>query len=131
MKKWIALSLLFVCVCGLVGCKWMYDAQYNENGVSHYLVITIDETQPKEYVGELDAHSVFVESFDMDTTYFITVTDEHVSVQEAIENNLVSIGEWKKYAWKTEIEESAEILQFENYEIVITQNECVFRPLSS
>ena len=71
MKKIIALSLILVCVLSLIGCKWMYDAQYNQKGVSHFLVITIDQSQPKEYVGELEAHSIFVEKLDMDDTYFI------------------------------------------------------------
>ena len=128
MKKWITFSLVLVCVLGLVGCKWMYDAQYNENGVSHFLVITIDENQPKEYVGELDAHSVFVEKLNLDDTYFITVTDENISIKEAIENKLISINEWRKYALKTKKDGDAEILRFENYEIVITHKECIIRP---
>ena len=128
MKKLTALSLILVCVLSMVGCNWIYDAQYNEHGVSHFLVITIDEGQPKECVGELDAHSVFVEKLDMQGTYFISVADEHISIKEAIENKLVSINEWKKYARKTIKDADTEILQFENYEIAITQDECVIRP---
>ena len=130
MKKLIALSLILVCVFGVVGCKWMYNAQYNENGVSHFLVITIDESQPKEYVGELDAHAVFVEKLNMDTTYFTSATAENISIKEAIENKLVSLDEWKKYAWKTEEDGDTEILQFENYEIVIAHDACIIRPLT-
>ena len=130
MKKLMALSLILVCVLSLIGCKWMYDAQYNQKGVSHFLVITIDQSQPKEYVGELEAHSIFVEKLDMDDTYFISATDEHISIKEAIDNNLVSINEWRKYAWKTEKDGDAEILQFENYEIMVSPDECIIRPLT-
>ena len=130
MRKFIALSLVLSCVFGLVGCKQMYDAQYNENGVSHFLIITVDENQTKKYVGELEAHSVFIEKLDIANTYFISATDEHISISEAIENKLVSIDEWKKHAWRTKRSDGAEILQFENYEIVITKGECLIRPLT-
>ena len=66
----------------------------------------------------------------MDDTYFISVTDEHISIKEAIDNNLVSINEWRKYAWKTEKDGDAEILQFENYEIMVSPDECIIRPLT-
>jgi len=78
MKKLIALFLTVVCGLSMVGCKWMYDAQYNENGVSHFLVITIDESQPKEYVGELENHSIYVEKLKLDELYFITVKAENI-----------------------------------------------------
>ena len=128
MKKWIALFLTAVCVLGLVGCKWMLDGQYNENGVSHFLVITIDENQPKEYIGELDGHQIFIEKLNMDATYFISVTSENVSIKEAIDKNLVSIHDWRRYAQKIEKDGDAEILQYENYEIVIAYDACMIRP---
>ncbi len=130
MKKLMAFSLILACVLSLVGCKWMYDAQYNENGVSHFLVITIDESRPKEYIGDLDDHRIFVEKLDIEDTYFISVTDEHISIKEAIDNNLVSINEWKKYARKTQKDGDTEILQFENYEIMVSPDECIIRPLT-
>ncbi len=128
VKKIIALFLSLVCMLGLAGCKWMFDAQYNENGVGHFLVITIDESQPKEYIGELDTHKIFAEKLNMDATYFISLTAENIPIKEAIEDNLVSINDWRKYAWKIEKAGDAEILQYENYEIVITRDECVIRP---
>ena len=52
-----------------------------------------------------------------------------MSIKEAIEKNLVSIEEWRKYAWKVKKDGDAEILQFENYEIVIVYDDCIIRPL--
>ena len=128
MKKLIALLLTLICVSGSLGCKWMFDAQYNENGVSHFLVITIDENQPKEYIGELDAHKIFVEKLNMDATYFISVSAENISIKEAIDKNLVSIDDWREYAWEIEKDGDNEILQYENYEIAIAHDECIIRP---
>lgn len=130
MKKFIACFFILLCTFSTVGCKWMYDAQYNENGISHFLIITIDRSQPKEYIGELDSHRVFVENLKIDETYFLSVTDEHVSIKESLDKSLVSISEWKKYAWKTKTDGDTEILQYENYEIAILNGECIIRPLT-
>ena len=53
-----------------------------------------------------------------------------MSIKEALEKKLVSIEEWRKYAWKNKKDGELEILQFENYEIVVDNNECTIRPLS-
>lgn len=31
----------------------LFSSQYNENGVSHFLVVTINENSPREYIGKL------------------------------------------------------------------------------
>ncbi len=112
------------------GINWLFSEQYNDKGISHFLVITIDKNQPKEYVGELEGHRIFIENLNLEETNFRTVNAENMSIKEAIENNLVSIKEWKKYAWKIKKDGDAEILQFENYEIVIAYDDCIIRPLA-
>jgi len=109
---------------------FLYSGQYNENGVSHFLVITIDKNQPREYIGKLQEHDVYIEGLNIQETNFRTVNAENLSIKDAIEKNKVSIDEWKKYAWNVVEEESGEILKFENYEILVTTNECVIRPLT-
>lgn len=134
-KKIIVLTIaIIVIIVGLIcffsfGINWLFSEQYNEKGISHFLVITIDKNQPREYVGELEGHRVFIENLNLEETNFRTVNAENMSIKEAIENNLVSIKEWKKYAWKIKKEGDAEILQFENYEIVIAYDDCIIRPL--
>ena len=81
-------------------------------------------------MGELDGHRIFIENLNLEETNFRTVNAENMSIKEAIENNLVSIKEWKKYAWKIKKDGDVEILEFENYEIVIAYDDCVIRPLS-
>ena len=110
--------------------NWLFSSQYNQNGISHFLVVTIDENQPREYVGELDDYKIYVEKFNLKETNFRNVDAENVSIKKAIEEKLVSIAEWKKYAWKREKDGDAEILKFDNYEIACAYNDCIIRPLS-
>ena len=137
MKKKIIIliTILIIGIVGVVcifsfGTKWLFSGQYNENGISHFLVITIDKNQSREYVGELDGHRIYVENLNLEETNFRTVNAENMSIKEAIEKNLVSIEEWRKYAWKVKKDGDAEILQFENYEIVIAYDDCIIRPLA-
>ena len=127
-----ALILLFIILMlGIVvSVSWLFSAQYNSKGVSHYLVITIDENQPKEYVGELNNHKIYVEKLDLDATNFRTVDAKNISIKEAINKKVVSIKDWKKYARKIRKDGDAEILQFENYEIACVYDDCIIRPLS-
>lgn len=103
--------------------------QYNSNGISHYLVITIDKNQSKEYLGTLDNHKVYIEHLNIKETNFRTVDAKNMSIKEAIEKKLVSIKEWEKYAWKVKKENDNKILYFENYKIVITKDDCIIKPL--
>ncbi len=134
MKKKIIIAIIVIIV-GVIfffsfGINWLFSEQYNEKGISHFLVITIDKNRPREYIGELERHRVFIENLNLEETNFRTVNAENISIRDAIENNLVSIKEWKKYAWKIKKEGDAEILQFENYEIVIAYDDCIIRPLA-
>ena len=131
----ILITILIIGIVGVVcifsfGTKWLFSGQYNENGISHFLVITIDKNQSREYVGELNGHRIYVENLNLEETNFRTVNAENMSIKEAIEKNLVSIEEWRKYAWKVKKDGDAEILQFENYEIVIVYDDCIIRPLA-
>jgi hypothetical protein len=134
-KKTIILIIsIVVLIVGTVcfisfGMNWLVSAQYNEKGISHFLVITIDKNQPREYIGELDEHKVFIENLNLEETNFRTINAEDMPIKEALAKNLVSIEEWRKYALKTQKDEELEILRFENYEIVINHDEYIIRPL--
>ena len=122
------LVILIACSGKIVG--WLFSQQYNSKGISHFLVITLDNEQQKEYVGKLEEHDVFIEGLNIAETNFRTINAENLSIKDAIESNLVSIEDWKKYALRITEEESGEILKFENYEILVTTGECVIRPLT-
>ena len=125
-------TILIIGIVGILiyfGIDWLFSEQYNENGVSHFLVVTIDKSQSKEYVGELDDHRIYVENLNLKETNFRNVKAENVPIKKAIEEKLVSINEWKKYSWKIKKEEDAEILKFDNYEIACDDKDCIIRPL--
>ena len=109
--------------------KEMYAAQYNANGVSHFLVITVDPKQQQTWVGTLDGRDIYLEGLNADETFFRNVNAENVTLQEAFANHLVSIDEWREYAGKTERKDDFEILSFQNYEIFVGDRECMIRPL--
>ena len=136
-KKTIILIILitpFLALLILLGIKyiskWLYFSQYNENGISHFLVITIDKNQKYEYIGKLDNYSIYIEHLNIKETNFRNVNAENVSIKKAINNRLTSIKEWKKYAWKIKKDKNSEILVFDNYEIACQYNDCIIRPKS-
>lgn len=112
------------------GVNYFFLSQYNDKEVSHFLVVTIDENQLREYIGELDGHRIYVEKFNLNETNFRNVDAENVPIKKAIEEKLVSIAEWKKYAWKIEKNGDAEVLKYDNYEIACAYDDCIIRPLS-
>ena len=78
----IIAAVLPAAIPGLAG--WMFRAQYKAHGVSHFLVITIDEEQPREYVGELDGRHIYAEKLNLDETNFRNVDAENVPIKEAL-----------------------------------------------
>ena len=131
-KKVIALIIVLVVVsAGSFGLLYMaYSAQYNSKGVSSLLNITIDENQQKEFVGKLDGYNIYVEGLKIDELYFIAFNDEQIPLKDAIDNELVSVKDWRKKARKTIKDGDAEILRYENYEIAIAYDDCIIRPIS-
>ena len=134
MKKKVVIIVLLCILCCVAFYGfiiWMFTEQYNSHGISHFLVITIDPEQEKEYIAELENHKVYIDKLSIEGTNFRTFDAENLSIKDAIENNLVSIADWRKYAWKLKQEGDAEIYQYENYEILVTSDECVIRPLNN
>ena len=138
MKKKSLIMIGIILIIGIVGFFVYYfdfniliSSQYNEKGISHYLVVTKDNNQPKEYIGELDGHRIYIEKLNIKETNFRNVNAENVSIKKAIEEKLVSIMEWKKYAWKITKEGDSEILKYDNYEIACAYDDCVIRPLKN
>ena len=114
----------------LGGVCWLFSQQYNIKGVSHFLVLSWDLDQPKVYIGDLGEYKVYVERLNLEDLNFRSVNAENVPMEEAVRKGLVSVDEWKKYAFRTVQDGETEILRFENYESAITDGECVFRPYS-
>lgn len=136
MRKNILIILGIILMVGIIlfisffGIDWLFSSQYNEKGISHFLVVTIDRNQPKVYIGELDNHRIYVENLNLEETNFRNIKAENVSIKKAIDEKLVTIEEWRKYAWKIEKEGDAEILKYDNYEIACAYDDCIIRPIS-
>ena len=136
MRKNMLIILGIILVVGVIlfissfGINWLFSSQYNQKGVSHFLVVTIDRNQPKVYIGELDNHRIYVENLNLEETNFRNINAENVSIKKAIEEKLVSMKEWRKYAWKIKKEGDAEILKYDNYEIACAYDDCIIRPIS-
>ena len=131
-KKIIFLiSLIIVLIVGGIGIVFtMFAEQYNIKGISSLLNITIDEKQPKEYIGKLEKYNIYVEKLKIDELYFISINNKHIPLKVAIDEELVSVRDWIKKAWNIKKDGNIEILQYENYEIAIDDNDCVIRPIT-
>jgi len=130
-KNIIFISLIIVIqVVGIAIVFSMFAEQYNSKGISSLLNITIDEKQPKEYIGKLENYNIYVEKLKIDELYFISINNKHISLKVAIDEELVSVKDWRKKAWNIKKDGNIEILQYENYEIAIDDNDCVIRPIT-
>lgn len=125
---YIVIITLMIAIACLV--YYPFSQQYNSKGISSLLCITIDESQPKEYIGELENHSIYVEKLKTDALYFISVDAENIPLREAVAKELVSIKDWRKKAWNIVFEGDTEILRYENYEIAITDGDCIIRTIT-
>ncbi len=130
--KIFAIMFLFIALILVIigSTSWLFSKQYNSKGISHYLVITIDENQPRKYIGELDNHKIYIEKLNLEGTNFRTIDAKNISIKEAIDKKVISIKDWKRHSLKINKDGDAEVLQFENYEIACAYDDCVIRPLS-
>lgn len=131
-KKVILIIIITIIAVAMLACliPLMFSSQYNSNGISHYLVVTIDSNQEKEYVGTLDNHDVYIEGLKLDETNFRTIDAENLSVKDAITKKAVSISEWQKYAFRKIKVTDGEILRYDRYEILVTSDTCIIRPIT-
>ena len=135
MKKHVILFIIILNIIIIVGSIailfLLYNAQYNSKGISHLLIITIDQNQPKEYIGKLDGFDVYIEKLKLEDLCFRSFDAKNVPIKYAIDNNLVSTEDWKKHAFYGIVRESnSETIINENYEIYISGNECIIRPIT-
>lgn len=124
------ISIVFSTLAIIVIVSSLFSTQYNKNGVSHFLVITIDNVTPKTYIGDLDDHRIYVEKMNIDETVFRDIKANNVSIKEALDKKLVSISDWEKYALKKLKKGDYKILKYSNYEIACNEEECIIRPLT-
>lgn len=109
----------------------LLDAQYNISTMtSSYMNITIDKKQERVKIGALDGYTIYAESLNINKCFFYTITGKRLLLKDAIEKKLVSIKDWQKKAITIIEAEKSQILIFENYEIILTNNNCIIKPSS-
>ncbi len=123
----LAFALMVSAVCCMI---YAFTRQYNPKGISSMITITIDEERPREYIGELDGYSIYTEKLKTEALYFKSFTAQDIYLSDAISQKLVSVDDWRRKAWDTIRSGDTEILRYENYEIAITGQECVIRPIT-
>ena len=131
--KWIVIpivlyALLMIGILGVV--LFAYNTQYNLKGISNILSIYIDKDREKEYIGKLDGYDIYVENLRAEELHYRTFSDKSIPIKEALDNKLVSIKDWRRGAWYIFKEKDTELLRYESYEIAISKNECIIRPIS-
>ena len=134
-KVLIVLTTIFTCIAAMlvlipVILHAAFSMQYNSNGISSMLVITIDKSQSKEFLGKLDDYDVYIENLNIDETNFRSIKAENIPIKYALENNLVIMDDLKNKAWKIIKTDDNEIWQYDYYEIVKSNNELIIRPKS-
>jgi hypothetical protein len=116
---------------GIIGVViYAYNTQYNLRGISNIISVYIDETRDKEYVGKLDGYDIYVEGLRVEELNFRTFNAESIPFKEAIDKKIVSIKDFRRGAWYIFKDNNTEILRYESYEIAISNNECIIRPVS-
>ena len=126
----IVLYVLFI--IGIFGIIiFAYIKQYNIKGISNILSIYIDEDREKEYVGKLNNYDIYVEKLRLEELNYKTFDNKSISLKDAIDDELVTIDDWRRGAWYIFKNNDTEILRYETYEIAITNKECIIRPISN
>lgn len=123
----ISISIL-ICFFGLI--LHVYSKQYNFKGISNILFVYIDEDREKEYVGNLDGYEIYVENLRVEELNYRTFNAKYIMFKDALDKKMTSIEDWRKGAWYIFNENNTEILRYESYEIAISNNECIIRPIS-
>lgn len=94
------------------------------------LCITIDENQPQEYIGELDGYEIYVERLKTDALYYTSVKGNNIPLRDAVNKGIVSVKDRREKAWDIIYDGGTEILRYENYEIAISDGNCIIRPIT-
>lgn len=123
----VSISIL-ICIFGLI--LHVYSKQYNLKGISNILSVYIDEDREKEYVGNLDGYEIYVENLRVEELNYRTFNEKYIVFKDALDKKMTSIEDWRKGAWYIFNENNTEILRYESYEIAISKNECIIRPIS-
>ena len=95
---------------------------YNEQGLSEYMNITIDENVSKTYVGEEDGCKIYINN--LSEAYFVKKDANTITIQEALETKQISLEDILSVCKK----ETDGIYYAENYKVVIEGTDYIISP---
>ncbi len=122
----VTCALLFA---GLViTLTWAYHQQYNNNAVSNYLCISINDNETIDFIGEYDGYKIY--TYKLEEAYFIDFFANRIEIKDAFENGNISLKDMTKHLELVNTENNTKIYEFENYQIIFSQDICVIAPLS-
>ena len=124
-KTLLIIAIIFaVVLIFMVLVLRLFDTQYNlKTGISHYMNAIYDEHQEKEYIGSLDGYKVYLEGLSKEDCYYQDIYANSISLTDAIVDDMI------KKAWEQEEKDSCIIYKFENYQIVVGDEECTIGAL--
>lgn len=126
-KKYIVLTIIILIIMffwGVMAVHELLYGAYNEQGISKYPCITIDEDAPEQYVCENSGYKVY--TYKLSDIYFTTKTAEVITLKEALTTDKLTVEEIVEVCRKQKDEDK--IYLGENYKIVISDEKCVIGP---
>ncbi|WP_346962460.1 zf-HC2 domain-containing protein [Clostridium sp.] len=130
----VKLLIIIAVICVLlftglvITLTWAYHQQYNNNAVSNYLSISIEENESIDFIGEYDDYKVY--TYKLKEAYFIDFFANRIEIKDALEKGKISLKDMTKHLELVNEENGNRIYEFENYQIIFSKEICVIAPLS-
>ncbi|KAB1439779.1 zf-HC2 domain-containing protein [Candidatus Galacturonibacter soehngenii] len=125
----IVVTSIILLICLITTFYKAYSIQYNDNAISHYLNITINTEKGIEYFGSFNNYQLY--TYQLEEAYFIDFNDNHINLKDALESKLITLNEMTSFLTKKESNDNnLQVYEFENYQIIFSDNNCIVAPLS-
>ena len=125
MKKTISiigLLILLITIAGIFGGIVLLYGGYNEQGLSKYMNITIDENVPEIYVGEEEGYKIY--TYNLSEVYFVKKDASTITVQDALETKQTTLKDILSVCKK----KKDGIYYAENYKITLEGTKYIISP---
>ena len=127
-KRKLAICLVIVLALVGAGTLVMWNSQYNTNGVSNYPIITIDYTNDKQYICDSSYYKVY--TVELKEVFFETKDAQKIDLHDALTTGKLTISDMTHVCKKQKKNNKSKVYTGDNYQIVLTGNECLIAPLS-
>lgn len=97
----------------------MLSTQYNiTTGMSWFILVCYDDSQPKEAIGEMNGYTIYVEGISKTDTVVQNVFADAIVIGDAVKSGKLSADTLTKKARQVYTEGAYTHFVFENYEII-------------